>query len=52
MLQPCFAQGKVSMLQLVRSRMGAGIVSIFLNLQNLTQERSTSEWGATSVVSL
>ena len=40
------------MLQLVRSRMGAGIVSIMLNLQNMMQERSTAEWGATSVVSI
>ena len=40
------------MLQLVRSRMGAGIVSIMLNLGQLMQNRSTSEWNAASVIAI
>ena len=45
-------QGKVSMLQLNRSKMGAGVVSIILNLDNMMQDRSSAEWGATNVVSI
>jgi hypothetical protein len=39
-------RGKVSLMQLSRSNMGAGIVASLLNLDNLMQDRNTSEWGA------
>lgn len=52
-LPPAFAaHGKVSMLQLSRSKMGAGVVSIMLNLDNMMQDRSSAEWGASIVVSI
>ena len=42
----------MSMLQLSRSTMGAGVVSIMLNLNNMMQDRSSAEWGASVVVSI
>ncbi len=45
-------QGKVSLLQLSRSKMGAGIVATLLNLDNMMQDRNSSEWGAQRAVPL
>ena len=39
-------QGEVSLLQLRRSRMGAALIGILLNLCDLMHNRSTAEWGA------
>ena len=42
-IRAAVVQGKVSMLQLSRSKMGAGVVSILLNLDNMMQDRSSSD---------
>lgn len=45
-------KGKVSLMQLSRSKMGGGIIATLLNLDNLMQDRNTSEWGAARSVPL
>lgn len=45
-------KGKVSLMQLSRSKMGGGIIATLLNLDNLMQDRNTSEWGSQRAVPL
>lgn len=45
-------EGKVSLMQLVRSKLGACVICTLLNVHNMMQERANAEWAAVQRIPL